>query len=66
MNNLGVVYRENRKLKFLSIKVHLRSFNKENYPLFRCDIIAECFGGGGHSSASSFMTNKQKLKTFLL
>ncbi|CAD8161367.1 unnamed protein product [Paramecium pentaurelia] len=66
--NLGAVYHDD-KSNSTQYKIHLRSaHHDENGVLlnrFRCDVLAESFGGGGHVGAASLYMKKKEWKKLM-
>ena len=67
-HNLAAVYHDSPS-DVNQYKVHLRSAHhsedKKLLPRYRCDLLAEKFGGGGHIGAASMFMNKKKWREFV-
>lgn len=67
-HNLAAIYRENRK-NCKQYKVHLRSAHHDEagtlLDRYRCDLLAEKFGGGGHGGAASFYMDKTMWRKYI-
>lgn len=60
-HNLSAVYHNDKKNE-KQFKIHLRSAHHDDQwnllERFRCDVLAESFGGGGHVGAASMYMTK--------